>query len=166
MAASKWPSVPKYYLSGGPFEAPPIPANSERIWNSFSMPLDPPCTSSSTTTATTATTATTTTTTLRDVNLNDFKDIVLELRHRYAELVWALSRMDSSKEAGYGKVTQLIDQQFVEAQTIVEAYHPKLVLLETLEQLKRQTQRREETTTQLLEVIGRAHDDLDRSLNK
>ena len=74
--------------------------------------------------------------------------------------------MDSSKEAGYGKVTQLIDQQFVEAQTIVEAYHPKLVLLETLEQLKRQTQRREETTTQLLEVIGRAHDDLDRSLNK
>lgn len=103
---------------------------------------------------------------LRDVNINDFQDIVLELRQRYAELVWALSRMDSSKDEGYEKVTELINQQFVEAQSIVEAYHPKLVLLETLDQLKQQTQRREEKRIRLLEAIGRAHDDLSRAFNK
>ena len=72
--------------------------------------------------------------------------------------------MDSSKEGGYGKVTKLIDQQFVEAQSIVEAYHPKLVLLETLELLEAQTERRENTTTRLLDVIEQARADLNRTL--
>ena len=166
--SSKWPQPPQYYLTGGPWHPPPIPTSEKRIWQTFSMALDPPCTvvtnalkqSSS---SASSTTTTTTNNHLRDVNLGDFSDIVLELRRKYAELVWALSRMDSSKEEGYDAVTKSIDLEFVKAQSIIEDYHPKLALLETLEALKAQVQRRKRATERLVESIGRASDDVTRA---
>tara|TARA_B100000780_G_C21097227_1_gene442578 strand:+ start:31 stop:576 length:546 start_codon:yes stop_codon:yes gene_type:complete len=167
----KWPAPPEYYKTGGPWEAPKIPAPEDRVWHTFSMPLEPPCKVNSASKSSSSSSSSTSSSTishlnLRDVNLGHFNDIVLELRRKYAELVWALSRMDSSKEDGYDTVTKSIDEEFVKAQLIIEDYHPKLVLLETLEQLKEQTYRREQATKRLVATIGRARQDIVRDANR
>ena len=74
--------------------------------------------------------------------------------------------MDSSKEGGYAQVTKQMDQKFVEAQSIIEAYHPKLVLLEVLSDLQEQTERREQAAERLVRAIGRARDDIIRDVQR
>lgn len=159
-----WPAPPSYYLTGGPWTAPRIPAPGERKRHSFDLPLSPegafPATASSTAPPRASPSPVADELGLPSPNAG-IKDALVELFGkggadigRVAELFLGLLEDLAGRKPGYTDRVQQMQTAFAQARGLLEFYHPQLAVFEVIESLRAQSAEREAATALLLETVA------------
>ena len=163
MTESTWPAPPSYFLSGGPWTPPRIPAEGQRKRSAFNLLLVPdaavPTSSSDSSSSSSSSSAAGAGLGLPPASADlkhELEDLFgrggAEVGH-IAELFASLLESLAKRESGYKESVDGIQKALARVRGIIEAYHPQLAIVETIEALRAQSAEREAATALLRNTV-------------